>query len=123
MKAIPDHVSRFIFLAVPSVPYLEAVLLFRRHAHASLSTSEMAARLYLPEATAWDLIRQLVEARVIEGADGGWRYTPEPPLAAIIDDIAHAYAENLVGVAKLIHAKSDRRAAQFADAFRIRKDT
>lgn len=119
---IPDHVSRFILLGVPSVPYLEAMLLFRNRASTSLSTSEVAGLLYLPEARAWELIRQLVEARVIEGGDGGWRYAADAPLAEIIEDVAHAYAENLVGVAKLIHAKSDWRATQFADAFRIRKE-
>jgi hypothetical protein len=122
-EAIPDAVRRFILLGVPSVPYLEAMLLFRGEPQSALSASDVARRLYLPESTAWDLVRQLADARVIAGADGGWRYAADAELAALIDDLARVYAENLVGVAKLIHAKSDRRATQFADAFKIRKDS
>lgn len=123
MTEIPDDVKRFILLGVPSVPYLEAMLLFRSHGAAPLPGAEIARRLYLPEGVAAELITQLAEARVILPAEGGqWRYAPDASLAEMIDRVAHAYAANLVGVAKLIHAKTDRRAAQFAEAFKIRKE-
>ena len=122
MTEIPDDVKRFILLGVPSVPYLEAMLLFRSHG-APLPGAEVARRLYLPEGVAAELITQLAEARVILPAEGGqWRYSPDAALGEMIDRLAHAYAANLVGVAKLIHAKTDRRAAQFAEAFKIRKE-
>lgn len=124
LDTIPDDVKRFILLGVPSVPYLEAMLLFRADPYAGLSAAEVARRLYLPEATAGELISQLADARVVAGnAQDGWRYAAAPEQAALIDALARCYSTNLIGVAKLIHAKSDRRAAQFADAFKIRRES
>jgi hypothetical protein len=37
--------------------------------------------------------------------------------------VAKAYATNLVAVTDVIHSRLDRRAQQFADAFRWRKDS
>jgi len=51
-------------------------------------------------------------------------YSPAAPeLAAMLDAVAKAYAANLVKVTDLIHSRVDRRAQQFADAFRWRKDS
>jgi hypothetical protein len=55
---------------------------------------------------------------------GCFRYQPATPeLATRLDMVAHAYSSNLVGVTDLIHSRIDKRAQQFADAFRLRKDT
>ena len=40
-----------------------------------------------------------------------------------LDAVAQAYSANLVGVTGLIHSRIDKRAQQFADAFRLRKDS
>ncbi len=123
MTEIEDEVKRFILLGVPSVPYLEAMLLFRSHGDVPLTAGDIARRLYLAEGVGAEIVRQLGEGRVILPDEGArWRYAPDAALAAMIERVAHAYASNLVGVAKLIHAKTDRRAAQFAEAFKIRKE-
>jgi hypothetical protein len=42
-------------------------------------------------------------------------------MAPIVDQLAEIYSENVVGVTELIHARQERRAQQFADAFRLRR--
>jgi hypothetical protein len=52
------------------------------------------------------------------------RYKPETPeLAAMLEMLAAYYRTNLVDVTDLIHSRTARRAHQFADAFKLRKDS
>lgn len=120
---LPADVRRFILTSVPSVPYLEAVLLLRAEPVKDWDAAELARRLYVPERTAGDLLEQLRSSGMAQGSTGSAvRYAPTAELAALIDQVAQAYASNLVGVTDLIHSRIDRRAQQFADAFRFRKD-
>jgi hypothetical protein len=41
----------------------------------------------------------------------------------MLDRLAGIYARNLVDVTNLIHSKTSRKAQQFADAFKWRKDS
>jgi hypothetical protein len=41
----------------------------------------------------------------------------------MLRQLATAYSRDLIGVTDLIHSRTARRAQQFADAFRIRKDS
>ena len=53
-----------------------------------------------------------------------WRYRPATPaMRALIDRLAELYSKQLVEVTTLIHAKLDRKAQQFANAFTWRKDS
>lgn len=126
-KALPDDVRRFILTSVPSVPYLEAILLMRSEAQAQWDAARVSRRLYVAEAKAAELLEQLAAAGVaqrLEGAGASFRYQPgTPELAARLDLVARAYTANLVAVTDLIHSRIDKRAQQFADAFRLRKDS
>lgn len=113
---------RFILTSIPSVPYLEAVLLLRAEPDSSWDAGQLARRLYVPERNAVELIALLRESGVTAGEGGTVRYAPGPELADLLDQLAHAYAADLVTVSSLIHSRMDRRARQFADAFRFRKD-
>jgi hypothetical protein len=124
-QELPDHVRRFVLTSVPSVPYLEAILLLRGGPAARWTAAGAARRLYLPEAVAAGLLQALVEAHIAEPAGAeAFAYRPATPeLSAMLDDLAKAYSANLVQVTDLIHSRVDRRAQQFADAFRWRKDS
>jgi len=126
MKAadIPDDLRRFILTSVPSVPYLEAILLLQREHRTAWTAALLARRLYLPDARAVDLLANLHAAGIVADGDaqGSYTYKPEAGLAAMLERLAQLYATNLVAVTDLIHSSVDRRAFQFADAFRLRKD-
>jgi len=120
---IPEELRRFILTSVPSVPFVEAFLLFRESAGAALAIEVVANRLYLPPARAASIIDELRSARIVEAAgESGHVYRPAAELGAMLDLLAEHYRGNLVGVSALIHSRTTRTAHQFADAFRIRKE-
>ena len=124
---IPDDIGRFILTSIPSVPYLEALLLLRRESTVAWTSSELAARLYLPEAQTIELLQNLeaagIAARRGSASAVSHQYQPSPELAQMLDRVAQCYATSLRLVTDLIHSRVDRRAYQFADAFRLRKDS
>ena len=122
---IPElaDVRRFILTSIPSVPYLEAVLLLRAEPQQAWTSSLLAQRLYVPDRTATELIAQLRDGGVAEPVgETAMRYGAGAELADLLDRLAHAYTANLMTVTDLIHSRVERRAQQFADAFRFRKD-
>jgi hypothetical protein len=121
---LPPDLRRFILTSVPSVPYLEAVLLLRADAEQAWGAAQLARRLYVPEQTGAELLALLRDSGVASGhtSPGSIRYAPAPELRELIDQLAAAYAHDLVAVTRLIHSRIDRRAQQFADAFRFRKE-
>jgi hypothetical protein len=121
-SAIPDELRRFILTSVPSVPYLEAMLLLRGEPGMPWDAPMLARRLYVTQARGAELLTQLSEAGFIHAGNTGWQWRPEPEAAQRIDELAAAYSDNLLGVAELIHSREDRRAQHFANAFHWRKD-
>jgi hypothetical protein len=121
---IPDDLRRFVLTSIPSVPYLEAILLLQREPGTGWTAPLLAKRLYLPESRAGELLGSLRTAGIVAERNGErvYTYQPEPALAAMLDRLAVLYAADLVAVTDLIHSTVDRRAFQFADAFRLRKD-
>lgn len=124
---IPDDIGRFILTSIPSVPYLEALLLLRRESTMGWTSSQLARRLYLPDAQTAELLHNLeaagIAARNGTEADLCYQYQPAPELAQMLDQVAQCYSTRLRAVTDLIHSRVDRRAYQFADAFRLRKDS
>lgn len=124
---IPDEVKRFILLGVPSVPYLEAMLLLRSDPMHGWDHKRLALRLYTNEKAAAGLLVQLHTAGVLMMLNQEpltYRYQPQSDdLKNMIDCLADTYARHLVDVTNLIHAKTNKMAHKFADAFIWRKDS
>ena len=122
-----DELRRFI-LRIPSVPFLEALLLLR-NAPAQTWDAEMVAHdLYVSPPQATELLTSLTDAGIcVEVAKSPLHfvYAPKPDeLRELIDNLAHEYAHNLIEVTNLIHANSnkDQKIQLLADAFILRKD-
>jgi hypothetical protein len=126
-QELPEDVRRFILTSVPSVPYIESVLLLRREPAASWTSARLARRIYVSDAQASQLLQALQAAAIAAQGPGPetdeYRYAPSPELAALLDRVATHYAANLLAITDLIHSGLNRRATQFADAFRWRKDS
>ncbi|HEY0843877.1 MAG TPA: hypothetical protein VGE12_00815 [Noviherbaspirillum sp.] len=124
---IPEDISRFVLLAVPSVPYLEAMLLMRRERAQPWDFSRVAGRIYVSEKVAQGVLAELHAGGVVAPVDGdpqGFEYRPQSQdLDDMIGRLATIYARNLVGITNLIHSKTNKKAQQFADAFIWRKDS
>lgn len=121
---LPADIRRFILTSVPSVPYLEAVLLLRAEPDQAWDATSLARRLYVGEKVAADLLQLLSTSGVAEPVEEpqAVRYAPGDELRSLIDRLAGVYAADLVTVTDLIHSRIDKRAQQFADAFRFRKE-
>ncbi|HSF32606.1 MAG TPA: hypothetical protein VLK82_19305 [Candidatus Tectomicrobia bacterium] len=125
-EPIPEDVRRFILTSIASVPYLEALLLLRNASDQSWDSARVAQRLYISEKAATELLSELYAAGFVAATEleTSYRYHPNSAeLRQMIDQLAEIYAKNLVEVTNLIHSKIGKRAQQFADAFKWRKDT
>jgi hypothetical protein len=126
-EQIPDDVKRFILVSVPSIPYLEAMLLLRSDAESLWDSKVIAQRLYLSDKAANELLSALRAAGILHAAeDGAAEYCYRPvsdDLRNMIDRLADIYARNLVDVTNLVHSTTGKKAQQFADAFKWRKDS
>lgn len=144
--SLPEDVQRFILLGIPSVPYLEALLLMRGDPTRTWTCQDVAQRLYLSEKAALAVMVELTAAGVTRNGDAsisaGTRqdldsqtsdatcastsvhYAPQnPELQAMIDRLADVYPRHIVAVSELIHSRARHsRAQQFADAFVLRKE-
>lgn len=120
---IPDDVHRFVLTSVPSVPFLEAMLLLRAETGKSWDAAEVAKRLFVATALGEELLAQLGDAGLTTPGptERSVQWNAGTPVAAMIDRLAQIYATNVVDVTELIHSRQERRAVQFADAFRLRK--
>ena len=123
---VPDAIKKFIWLFIPSVSYLEALLMVRGNADKWWDYKEIAPRLYLDEAATQQLLEDLRAAGALRADTQDatlYRYAPRTPeLQQMIDQLAALYAQNLVGVTHLIHSKLSKKAQQFSDAFKWQKD-
>lgn len=123
---IPDKLKRFILLAIPSVPYLEATLLLRSYPNKLWDCKEISQRLFLNEAVEKVLFEELKTGGILamnSSVPSQCHYHPRSDeLRQMIDLLAEIYPKNLVEVTNLIHSKLNRKARQFADAFLLRKD-
>lgn len=121
---LPQDVRRFVLTSIPSVPFLEAVLLMRGDNAHPWDAQRLAQALYTRRKVAADLLHELVEAGIAQ-SDGANTFTygpATPELAKLLDAVAESYSKNLVAVTDLIHSRVERRAQQFADAFRWKKE-
>ena len=129
LPPIPEDIRRFVLTSIASVPHLEALLLLRSAEGEFWRASTLAARLYIGEKLAHSLLVDLCRAGMIDPRDEpgdavGYRYQPSSPaLRLTIDRLAELYARQLVEITHLIHSSLDRKAQQFADAFKWRKDS
>lgn len=122
--SIPDDVRRFVLTSIPSVPYLEALLLLRGDPSQTWDAAALARRLYLSEKNAHALLVELHEAQLLVAEGEGYRYRPAADdLDAMIAQLAQAYSSHLVEITNLIHSATGKKAQHFADAFLWRKDS
>ena len=121
---IPQDVRRLIIEAIDSVPELEALLLLRTHRERLWSVEEAGARLYVSVTLATHVLGALAKRGLLAQHDQQYRYWPaRPDLDDVVAHLASTYASNLIAVTRLIHAKSNPSFQEFADAFRLRKET
>lgn len=126
-QAIPDSLRRFLLTGALTVPHVEAILQLRHGSEQPLDAGNLAARLYLRAANAAEVLADLSAMGVTErvGDDPpSYRYHPaSTELSELLDQLDVAYTTQLVAVTRLIHSMEQRKALDFSNAFRWRRDT
>lgn len=125
-KTIVDEVKDFILGAIPTVSYLEAILLMRSLPEHYWSIAELSQRLFISEQIAEGITKQLQLSGIINALDSTsntYHYQPtNEKLTALINQLAETYTTNLVEITNLIHSKNEKAASKFSNAFIWRKD-
>lgn len=122
---LPDDIRRFL-LAIPSIPYLETILLLRGAPDEQWDTRRVAQRLFLGEEKIAGLLQDICNTgicSVVAGTSDLFVFKPQSAaLGELIDRVADYYVRNLIEVTNMIHTKNgNQRIRQFADAFQWRK--
>jgi len=121
---IPEDVLSFIRSAIKSVWALELLL----HLHRAPDRSWDAEALSLEMRSNRDLVQSILTTYEQSGlvaleSDGKYTYRPASPhLAAIVDEIAKAYAATPLTLIKHIVSAPNEKIQSFADAFKFRTD-
>jgi hypothetical protein len=121
---IPDDVRRFIVTSIPSVPYLEALLLLRDPTIEVWNAELLAQRLYIQQGEAGNLLHVLHAKGFLRRQESTRLFSYQPrdqSLRDAVDKLALAYQSDLIGVTHLIHSDGSK-IQQFADAFKWRRD-
>lgn len=122
---IPDEVRDFLLRNIDSIAQLEALLLLRVDPACAWGAETLAKRLYITTQEAAVVLERLGADSFLAAAPdapGGYQYQPASgELATMIDRVAALYAQCLIPVTHLIHAKPRTRVQEFADAFKLRK--
>jgi hypothetical protein len=125
-EMMPDDVRRFVLTSVPSVPHLEAIVLFQCEPQRERSCAEVARALYVPEALALELLDYLCKIECLcapTGHRAGYSYAPrDEDMRALLEKVVIAYRTEMIGMTHLIHDPTQKSAQRFADAFRLKKD-
>jgi hypothetical protein len=119
---IPPEIQSFILHSIDSIAHLEALLLLREQRQAAWNCPAVAQRLYVPPPQCEAILERLHELGFLTLSDDGYRFAGGPEIDAMIGTVAELYATQLIPVTNLIHSKP-RRVQQFADAFKLRKDS
>lgn len=126
MAGISSEIRQFITDNIDSVAQLEALLLLRSGVGRAWPPDLVAERLYIQPRTAAELLKVLHERELVMLADANaptYRYGPTTAeRVRLVEDLAVAYARELVAVTKVIHSKASRNVQWFANAFRLRED-
>jgi hypothetical protein len=126
VSAVAGEVQEFVVRNIDSVPQLEALLLLRSTLGQAWQPGAVAQRLYIQPKTAADLLRRLHERELIMLTDAtgpAYKYGPATAeLVRLVEELAIAYARQLVAITRLIHSKAAVNVQGFADAFRIRQE-
>jgi hypothetical protein len=119
---IPEDLRDFILRHIDSIAQLEALLLLRRNSGETWTAGKAAARLYISESEATNVLEHLCSADLLSCSDGHYRFLTHPDeQRQMVERLADSYGRHLIQVTNLIHAKP-RRLREFSDAFKIRKD-
>ena len=120
-EPLPEEVRDLILRHIDSVAQLEALLFLRERPGEPWDAVAVARRLYAPAAEMAAALSQLRNDGFLVREGELYRYAPAGDGVAKVNELAKAYARQLIPITNLIHSKP-RNIRAFSDAFKFRKD-
>ena len=122
-QTIPDDLRDFILQYIDSISQLEALLILRSDPSAAWRAQDLSKRIYVTPQRTTELLDRLHADGFVAVVDGTYRFSCRTDdLQDKIDRLATLYAADLIPVTNLIHSKPSR-IREFAEAFKLRKDS
>jgi hypothetical protein len=122
-QTIPDDLREFILQYIDSISQLEALLILRNDPSVAWRAQDLSKRIYVSPQRTTELLGRLLADGFAATDDGAYRFScRSEDLRDKVERVAALYAANLIPVTNLIHAKPSR-IREFADAFKLRKDS
>ena len=119
---IPADVREFVLQHIDSIAHLEALLLLMRQPEERWSAGRVAGHLYLELAQAEEVLAQLCAQNLLDCRDDVyWFDVKWPGQKQVIERLATLYAQHLIPITNLVHAKPSGARA-FAAAFKLRRE-
>lgn len=108
---LPDDIRQYVTASVPSVPFLEALLLLHAEQSAPWDAHRLAHRLYMSEPAAARLLDQLLHAGLLARAgQAAFAFGPAvPQVRDLVARLSQVYGRRLVEISNLVHAANARR--------------
>ncbi len=120
---IPEDLRDFILKQIDLIAHLEALLLLRSNAGQDWTAAACGERLYLSESEAGAILGSLAESGFLSKSEDRYQFSCKTTeLEEMVVRLAELYREKLIPVTNLIHSNQNR-VREFADAFKLRKDT
>jgi hypothetical protein len=117
--SLSEEVVMFLEQRIDSVPHLEALLIMWE-SKAAWDSRQIAARVYLAEAAAQQVLLDLQRIGLATSEDRvHFKVDVAQPLVA---QVAEAYRLNVTRVATLIHRKASPSIREFARAFDLKQE-
>ncbi|MFO0747874.1 MAG: hypothetical protein U1F43_19750 [Myxococcota bacterium] len=120
---LPPDIEAFLLARIESIEGLEIVLLLAGDANGSDTPEAIAESLGIAPALCRRKLQALVDAGLVVGEAGRFRYRPaSPELRAQAEATFEVYSRRRLEVINAIVSSSLQRLRELADAFRLRKE-
>lgn len=119
---LPEAVRELLVRRIDSVAELEALLLLVNEPQQRWDAQAVARRLYIGEAAAANVLRNLHQHGLAARRDEAWRFEPDSAgTRDAVQMLSTLYTQRLLTITTLIHGKTARSIDAFAQAFVLRR--
>jgi len=124
-ESFTPEVLELIGRCIPTVPHLEALLLMWEATPRAWGATEIAARIYVADDVAIDILRGLERCGVVARVTDQpltFGYDPRSEFDATLPLLSKTYRRQLGRVARYIHSQGPKAVREFSRAFRLRRE-
>jgi hypothetical protein len=119
---VPIPVRDFLLAHIDSIELLEVLLLLAAQPNTAFTTVEVSDHLRTAPSSAANRLGRLRDHHLVDVLPGDrYRVRADPPLAALLAQVAEAYRDWRVKVVTLIYSKPSDVVRVFTDAFVLKK--